>query len=220
MREYLLDVIGAGLYEIGTRGNPELGVVRVEMALDSFPLVDLEPFDRPYVELAEFYAQAGRVDDARRMLAQFESEVPEDFRVLTDAEFNRAHAFLALAEGRTDEALDRFLRSDRGGCTVCVLPGLAQLYDQTGNSDSLFAVLDRYVNTPDDDRFFVDPLELPGAYVRLGELYEARGDTANAIDYYDRFVRLWQDADAELQPQVEDVRGRINRLAAESGTNP
>ena len=216
VREYLIDVIGAGLYEFGAHGSVERGMARVEAALEAFPLNRLEPFDRPYLELAAFYARGGHVDRARQMLANFEREVPEDFRILAGADYQRALGFLALAEGRTDDAFDRFSRSDEGGCTVCVLPGLALLYERLGNSDSLFAVLDRYVNTSDDDRFPVDAIELPGAYVRLGELYEARGDTVNAIEHYNRFVSLWQDADAELQPQVEDVRRRIVRLAAES----
>jgi hypothetical protein len=47
---------------------------------------------------------------------------------------------------------------------------------------------------------------------RLGELYVAKGDTANAIAHYQKFVTLWKSADPELQPQVEDVRKRISRL--------
>lgn len=217
VREHLTDVISIGLFDVDTRGQTEAAVARVEAALESFPLEDLEPFDRPYAELAEFYARAGHTDRARELLVEFDAEVSEDFKPLADIEYQRAHGFLALAEGRTDEAIDRFRRSDRGSCQLCVLPGLARLYDRQGNSDSLFAVLDRYVNSPDDDRFGVDALELPGAYVRLGELHEARGDRQNAIEYYDRFVNLWQNADAELRPQVEDVRERIARLAAETG---
>ena len=34
----------------------------------------------------------------------------------------------------------------------------------------------------------------------------------NAIRYYQEFVRLWQGADAELQPQVADIRSRVARL--------
>jgi DNA-binding SARP family transcriptional activator len=58
-------------------------------------------------------------------------------------------------------------------------------------------------------------MELPRALQRLGELYEAAGDRANAIAYYDRFAELWKDADPELQPVVRDVRQRIARLAGE-----
>jgi tetratricopeptide (TPR) repeat protein len=216
IREYLIDVISVGLSDVDTRGRPEEGVARVEAALESFPLEELEPFDRPYLELAEFYARAGHADRGREMLAEFDREVPDDFRPLADIEYQRANGFVALAEGRTGEALERFRLSDRGNCLVCVVPGLARLYDQLGNADSLMAVLERYVNMSDDDRFAVDALELPGAYVRLGELYEARGERQNAVEYYDRFVNLWQNADAEFQPQVEDVRMRIARLTAEA----
>jgi len=53
------------------------------------------------------------------------------------------------------------------------------------------------------------------AYVRLGTLYEQLGNRDRAVDYYNRFVDLWQDADPELQPQVDNVRQRIARLMGE-----
>jgi tetratricopeptide (TPR) repeat protein len=56
---------------------------------------------------------------------------------------------------------------------------------------------------------------LAAAYKRLGELNEARGDRAKALEYYGRFVDLWTDADPDLQPVVRDVRARLARLAGE-----
>jgi hypothetical protein len=50
----------------------------------------------------------------------------------------------------------------------------------------------------------------------LGELFEARGDRANALRYYGRFVDLWRDADPVLQPAVRDVKTRMVRLASEA----
>ena len=47
---------------------------------------------------------------------------------------------------------------------------------------------------------------------RLGDLYEAKGNNARALDAYARFVDLWKNADPELQPTVRDVRARIDRL--------
>jgi hypothetical protein len=35
------------------------------------------------------------------------------------------------------------------------------------------------------------------------------------VEFYSEFVDLWEGADAELQPLVEDVRGRIARLISE-----
>ncbi len=53
---------------------------------------------------------------------------------------------------------------------------------------------------------------LAPTYLRRAEIYEHLGDTENAIKYYTRFIDLWQDADAYLQPQVEQARRRLNRL--------
>ena len=52
------------------------------------------------------------------------------------------------------------------------------------------------------------------AYLRLAELYEDRSDRVKAVEYYRRFVELWKDADAELQPRVESARAAIARLSA------
>ena len=95
------------------------------------------------------------------------------------------------------------------------LPDLARAYDLTGDADSAIAIYERYLATPylargDDDAYF-----LPSVVKRLGELYEAREDREQAIEYYNRFVELWEEADPELQPQVTDIRGRIARLVGE-----
>jgi hypothetical protein len=44
-------------------------------------------------------------------------------------------------------------------------------------------------------------------------LYEAKGDSPRAIANLQKFVELWKDADAELQPVVADARARLARLA-------
>jgi hypothetical protein len=49
----------------------------------------------------------------------------------------------------------------------------------------------------------------------LGELYEQRGQRAEAIDAYGRFAGLWKGADPALQPAVRDVRQRMAALAGE-----
>jgi hypothetical protein len=46
---------------------------------------------------------------------------------------------------------------------------------------------------------------------RLGELYEAKGDTARAVPHYVAFLNLWKNADPELQPAVAEVRRRLGR---------
>jgi hypothetical protein len=52
---------------------------------------------------------------------------------------------------------------------------------------------------------------------RLGELSEAAGKPAEAMENYQRFVELWREADPVLQPQVAEVRKRLELLRAKTG---
>jgi tetratricopeptide (TPR) repeat protein len=209
---YLSAATTIGMYDASVRGDRAGAVARVGAALDAFPLDSLEPFGRPYLELAEFYARVEDAGRARAYLEAFDRDVPEEYRPRVDVEYDRATAWVVLAEGRLDEAIAAFRRADRRSCRICVLPGLARAYDQQGNQDSLQAVLERYVETPEDDRWETDPLELAGVYRRLAQVYEARGNIAGAIDHYGRFVDLWAEADPELQPLVTEARESIQRL--------
>ncbi|MCH9015137.1 MAG: tetratricopeptide repeat protein [Gemmatimonadetes bacterium] len=53
------------------------------------------------------------------------------------------------------------------------------------------------------------------SHLRRGEIYEEMGRIDEAIEHYARFVELWENADTELQPMVEDARTRIERLVGE-----
>jgi tetratricopeptide (TPR) repeat protein len=213
--EYLRSAVGMALYDVVVRGNRDAGISRVESALESFLLDSLEPFDRPYLELAQFYARAGDAVQGRKYLEEFDREVPVEFRPVLSVEYDRATAQVVLAEGRLGDATEMFRRADRRSCRICVLPDLARIYDQQGNTDSLQAVLERYVNTPEDDRLSVDPIELAAVYRRLAQLYEARGDVAGALEYHGRFVDLWKDADPELQQLVSEARESMEQLSGE-----
>ena len=65
-----------------------------------------------------------------------------------------------------------------------------------------------------DGSQLVDATWLAASYLRLGELWENKGDRAKAASYYASFVDLWKDADPELQPRIADVRRRLARLKA------
>lgn len=63
----------------------------------------------------------------------------------------------------------------------------------------------------------LDVKHLPHPYRRLGALYEQQGDRTKAIEYYDKFLELWEKADAHLQAQVDDVHRQVERLTSEEG---
>jgi tetratricopeptide (TPR) repeat protein len=187
----------------------------VDAALKRYPLSTLPAVDRPYTSLAAFFARAGRLPQAKRLLAEFETNVPEGIR---RGDFDRhwAAGEVALAEGRARDAIAAFQRwHDESGCGTCGLFEIATVYDRAGQADSALVTYEQIVSTPGLWGLFDNFYTLAPTYKRLGELYEARGDRAKARGYYGRFVELWKDADPELQPMVRDVRARVAQLAGE-----
>jgi tetratricopeptide (TPR) repeat protein len=126
---------------------------------------------------------------------------------------------VALAEGRTQDAIAAFRGWwDNSGCGTCALAELGRAYDQAKQSDSALALYQRAAESPRDLLSIYDQQwGLAQSYHRLGELYEDKGNTQKALDYYGRFVALWKEADPELQPQVREVKERMARLAGEAG---
>jgi tetratricopeptide (TPR) repeat protein len=203
-------------YDAGVRGSPEEALARLEAALERSPLHNLELAERPYGGLAVAFAGVGRTDRARQLLAEAERELDEGLLRQAAGGLHRGAGYVALAEGRANDAVTEFRLSDAElGCEICALHGLGTAYRLAGEPDSAIAVFERFVNTPYASRVIWDAVWLANVYIHLGELYEERGDQDSAINYYNEFVELWKDADPELQPRVQDVRQRIARMAGE-----
>jgi tetratricopeptide (TPR) repeat protein len=210
--KYLEDAIGLAIIAVHYHKAPDAARREVEEALRRHPLASIPAEDRPYLALAFLYADAGRPDRARQILAEYESAVPEGARRGQPFRHGAA-AQIAFAEGRIQDAIRDYRRwYDEDACAVCGLFLLGRAYERVGERDSALAVYERAVNTPGYLRAFEEQATLGPTYRRLGELYEERGDTARARDYYNRFVDQWKDADAELQPAVREVRQKLARL--------
>ncbi len=133
---------------------------------------------------------------------------------------------IALAEGQWHEAIQLLQRSvERPGCFGCRLVDLGRAYDGAGQRDSAVVLYERYLSMPAlewgccdvlIDLLISQSVWRPSTLRRLAELHEERGEREKAIDYYNKFIDLWQDADPELQPQVEEVKQRLARLVGES----
>jgi DNA-binding SARP family transcriptional activator/TolB-like protein len=67
---------------------------------------------------------------------------------------------------------------------------------------------------------FPDPIarDLPylaPAHLRRARLHDDAGDADAAVSHYQRFIELWAEADAELQPEVERARARLAQLTVQ-----
>ena len=80
----------------------------------------------------------------------------------------------------------------------------------TGNDDEALRWLQHgFDGTPNEMAFRAQ------VSLRLGDIYERKGERQKAIDSYSKFVRLWSACDPRLTPAVEDARARLARLTAE-----
>jgi tetratricopeptide (TPR) repeat protein len=218
-RDYLRATVGVARLDLRYRDRPTQALARVQDALVRYPLDSIPPLDRPYLQLAELYASAGRVEQARRLLREYETQVPAGVRRGERGQ-GIAYGVVLEAEGKIGPAAEAYLDAHRrtGICGSCGLFLLASLLDRQGSTDSARVVYEALVNTPTVyGRVGPESFGLAPTYKRLGELYEAKGDRKKAADYYGRFVDLWKDADPELQPGVREVRQRLARLAQEPG---
>ncbi len=211
---YVVGAIRRGLLDVRYRHRPLAGVTAVEAALGRHPLSSIPTLNRPYLALAAFYAEAGRPEAARRLLAEYERLVPERTRRGHPGRLTAAAA-IALAEGRVEDAILGYRAwIEQAENPADGLFELATAYERARQPDSALAVYERSVTAPGVRAPLVlfDPVDaraFAATLQRLGALYRARGEHAKARDYYGRFVDLWKDAEPELQPIVAEARAAL-----------
>ncbi len=205
--------IGFALNDAWFVGDTVLARRRLDQALAAKPLATIEAARRPYFDLAQAHALTGRPALARAVLTDHDANIkdPVALRAERDRRALTLGAIL-MAEKKYADAITELRKADFGKCTACVMPLLGWAYDMAGQKDSAIAVLDRYRRSPDLERSNLDPVFLAASLKRLGDLYDAKGDAKHALEAYEGFTRLWQDADPALQPQVKAMRARAERL--------
>ena len=215
------DVQLAGIWEAWTRlyslSDTVGALLALERANDLVPIDELPFADRDHPSRAAILAAAGRVDDARAVLEEFEIGADADLKRANENDVYRALGQIALAEGDPEQAVDFFRQSDKGSCTICPKLGLAQAFEAAGRQDSALAWYESYLEDRQPNRMYWDQVGLPWSMQQAARLADELGDAEKAALYYAQFVELWADADAELQPQVEVARARLEEILRERG---
>ena len=193
-------------------------LARLEAAVRAHPPTAASP-PGALLNVALSFAVAGAPARARRYLAQYDDAAADSVnRELIAGQRRFVEAATLLAEGRTEDAIRVARRIDvaddglRTYCDICTHLALARAYDRANAPDSTIAALERYVASTNLIRPWTDAWFRGPAHKRLGELYEAKGDTKRAVEQYGAFVALWKNADSDLQPKVAEVRTRLERL--------
>ncbi|MFO7586623.1 MAG: hypothetical protein R6X22_00980 [Gemmatimonadota bacterium] len=215
------DVLSAGnwlaytrLFAAGDTAGARAAIARATAIVDP---EDLPFADRDYPTQAELRALLGQPDRARSLLGRFESEAGPDLARVEENAVLRARGAIALAEGDPEEAARLYARSDRGPCEICAKLGTALAWDRAGRADSALAWYEAYLETRQPNRMYWDQAGLGFSLGRAAGLADEIGDPEKAALYYAELVELWKDADAELQPQVERARARLEEILRQRG---
>ena len=122
-----------------------------------------------------------------------------------------------MAEKRPADALKEYRKVDPRlvSCRSCLVAAVGRAFDAAGQPDSAIAWSERYLASSEENRGYEDEFSLAPTYRRLGELHEEKGNREKAASYYQKFIDLWRDADADLQPQVADVKKKLAKVVGE-----
>ena len=200
------------------RGDSARALAKLDSAVKARPLTPESP-PGAALDIAHAYATAGAPARARAILAQYDAwardSVPRQ-SFLGQRLF--AEGWILLAEQRPADAIRVFRRMDVDSdglpiaCSFCLPLTLGRAYDQANQPDSTIVNLERYLANTHRNRIVADAWMLGPIRKRLGELYEAKGNTKRAAEEYAAFVELWKRADPDLQPKVGEVRTRLERV--------
>lgn len=187
--------------------RPDQGLRMLESALAADTSL------RSDLRAAEFYAQFGRPDSARALLA---ARGVTDWSVyLGGADTLRVSAWIDLAEGRPRDAARKFrenLRFSGGNAPSQIAldaeTGLA--FERAGLPDSAIATYEHYLNAPPTSG--MDAFRLVWILEHVAPLYEKKGSRKKAREMYARVAELWKNADPDLQPRVSYARERAAAL--------
>jgi tetratricopeptide (TPR) repeat protein len=200
-----------------THGQPVAARELLARALRNHPVDDIPAIERPWAWLSFLGAILQDPALAQRALDGWQRDQAA-LSPTRSGERSRMQAMVAFASGRWREALTLIEAADRDfGLSVRqIYRWRGELYDRLGMPDSALTAWEAFATTRDDE-LLLEGVWRPRALLRTGELYEAGGNAARAIQFYGEFVALRRDADPELQPQVTEVRQRITRLQRQAG---
>jgi len=201
-------------------GDAPWGLAHVREGLRDGTWERLPPLSRAYYFTGLNLAMGGDREGVARVVAGLERSVPPDLQGLEDRlDMERIATMVRAANGERDGVVDALEANiAEFGCVSprCYTAERAWTEERAGDVGRAIelheAVRQRGYNFP----------ELNGPYrlrstLRLGPLYEEIGDTAKAIEAYQRLVEQWADADARGRRLLDHARARLAALAQQDG---
>lgn len=193
------------------------GSAALDAALARYPLADMDPVTRPYLDVASAYAVVGNPAAARKLVAEFERTTPANHQRGLRYQYHEVLGEIALGERRYEEAIAQFRQSASRPQEISPMVNLARSFDAAGQADSARVYYRRFLDSSHWLSIIPHAWYLASSLERLARLEEDAGDPEAAAPLYAEFVSLWEDADPELRPRVEAAQKRLAAIVEARG---
>jgi tetratricopeptide (TPR) repeat protein len=127
--------------------------------------------------------------------------------------YSKAIDFLQQALSLTSFHRHDFQAALTGEINEIFLESLALAYYRSGDMKKAQEQYERIIGLTPGDMFYGDIYTK--SFYMLGKIHEEQGDTAKAIENYERALELWKDADPGLA-EIEDARTRLQKIGDEN----
>jgi len=204
-----IDEIGRVSLELLLGRGEEAWRIRTQLNLDR-TLDSIPPPARSYEVLIPALAWLGDREGVEHLFRRWEADsIPSSTAPIAREVRRTADAFLlgGTDPGAALAALNNLSRELN--CPGCAIWERAELARRAGQPEAAVDLYRTALTTGSGD-YFGAPVVRVVAHERLGEVYEALGDTASAAEHYATFAGHWADADQEFQPRVQVARDRAD----------
>ena len=203
--------LGWKAYYLAELGRPAEAYATLQEAVEYSPTLPLTRF-----LLGRYLYQSGELDDGDEQLAYLEQRKTETNGAFAYRYWSSLlEAEQAMARGETERAADlarQTLRLATNGRTRFEgQMALARALDELGDKKAAIALIEnsRAHNLHRDGYVF----SLIPMYYWMAVLHEESGDVDSAMQYYQRYLARWGEADVSIR-NVEIAKERLARLEA------
>jgi serine/threonine-protein kinase len=207
-----------------------LGLQESDLGLDSHDWLDTlaahyEPGSTEYERrvansgslLLYVYFQTRDTTVLSRFVAEIDTTESRTWRAML-AHLQLERGDTAAARARLDQHFTNRDDAEISGEPGCIrLFAWADLLTRLGNANAAAQAFSLFDTDAEVDECPSNHVE---SWAERGALYQQLGDSARAVENYERFIAAWQHADDRLQPQVDRARSALAALKGETAPVP
>jgi serine/threonine protein kinase/Tfp pilus assembly protein PilF len=159
-----------------------------------------------YLQIAQkLYVRNNMVTESKALSKEMAGKMDEN-RTTDRMLLTLCRGEIAIADKNFDDAINHFEIAYKDRMDNYVLESIAFAYLKKGDMDKTISnyeqLISRHKTGGEHQEYWIQ------THYRLGKIYEDMGDKAKAVQYYEDFLNLWKEADADI-PMLIDAKKRL-----------